>query len=198
MSLARSPQWPADKAHARNAILEWRKELALTQRAALTEQISSRLQARLAALSQTGGSSLCVGVYWPIRNEPDLRSCFRALSGAGFDLALPITPQSPAPLTFMRWQDGDPMQKDKMGIAIPAIPSSQQPVIPDVLVIPCVGFGPGNIRLGYGGGYYDRTLAEFSGVSIGIAYSPTFLPDLVAQEFDVALDEILTDGHPSP
>lgn len=83
------------------------------------------------------------------------------------------------------------MQKDTMGIEIPVSLSS---VVPDVLVIPCVGFGPGNIRLGYGGGYYDRTLAEFTGLSIGVAYSHTYLPQLQAQEFDIGLDEILTDA----
>ena len=77
-----------------------------------------------------------------------------------------------------------------MGIAIPA---SQQRVVPDVLVIPCVGFGPNNIRLGYGGGYYDRTLANFSGASIGVAYSHTYLPELEAQQFDAELNEVITE-----
>jgi len=129
LSLARPSQWPADKAHARNAILGWRKNLTSTQRDALTQQISVRLQSRLTAVRDEQNRSLSIGVYWPIRNEPDLRDCFRNLSDNGIEFALPITPSSPAPLTFTRWREGDPMQKDTMGIEIPV--SLSWPNLPD-------------------------------------------------------------------
>lgn len=161
------------------------------QRDALTKQIAVNLQIRFSTLLTNPQIGRCVGVYWPIRNEPDLTAFFESLVDLGFTLALPVTPDSPGPLTFFAWQPGEAMQTDKMGIAVPKILRDAEP---DVLLIPCVGFGPGNIRLGYGGGYYDRTLVKFSGVTVGVAYSSTFLPGLTAQSFDIALQEIVTDA----
>ncbi len=191
MSLTRSPQWSADKAQARNEILAWRTGLTSMQRDALTQQVSANLQSRFSALVAGKSDGRCVGVYWPIRNEPDLSPLFESLVDMGFKLALPVTPDSPAPLAFLSWQPGEAMQTDKMGIAVPSV---QRVVRPDILLIPCVGFGPNNIRLSYGGGYYDRTLADFSGITIGVAYAHTYLPALAAQPFDIPLQEIVTDA----
>lgn len=132
-----------------------------------------------------------LGVFWPIRSEPDLRPHYPEWRKMGFDLALPVTPDRPGPLTFVRWNPADTMTADKMGIQVPVV---RNVVTADVLVIPCLGYFDNNRRLGYGGGYYDRTLTDFGGLSIGVAFAETHLPGLQAESHDCRLSCILTDG----
>jgi 5,10-methenyltetrahydrofolate synthetase len=131
-----------------------------------------------------------LGVFWPIRTEPDLRQAYPEWASLGFKLALPVTPSSPGPLTFVEWSPGEAMAADAMGIHVPV---RRQVVCPSVLVIPCLGFGDDGVRLGYGGGYYDRTLIGFNGLSVGVAFSGSYLDGLAAEAHDVRLDCIVTD-----
>ena len=133
-----------------------------------------------------------LGVYWPIQNEPDLRKIYPVLTTRGVQLALPVVVGKKAPLKFLHWRPGEPLAKDMMGIPAPIAGSPE--VSPDAVLLPCVGFNPAMIRLGYGGGYYDRTLALLPRpVTIGIAYAcarTTFN----AAPHDVALDVIITEN----
>jgi 5,10-methenyltetrahydrofolate synthetase len=111
-----------------------------------------------------------LGVYWPIRSEPDLRAACDELVRLGVQLALPVVEEKDAPLRFVAWTPGDAVVKDAMGVAIPAPP--QRVVQPQALLIPCVGYTAERVRLGYGGGFYDRTLAmQPRPYAIGIAYA---------------------------
>lgn len=138
----------------------------------------------------------CLGVYWPIRGEPDLRDAYAALSAQGIALALPVTVEKNAPLRFAAWKPGDATVRDAMGIAIPE--KSAPFLEPDALVIPCVGFNSARVRLGYGGGFYDRTLASAPRPrTVGIAYA-LGLTQFEAEPHDIALDVILTEcGDPT-
>lgn len=111
----------------------------------------------------------CLGLYWAIRSE------FNAAPALGGDtlrpgvvLALPYTRRSPREMQFRRWDGGTPTLKDECGIPC----SDGDAVLPDVVVVPCVGYTDAGYRLGYGGGYYDRWLAAHPHVTaVGLAWS---------------------------
>ncbi|WP_455778053.1 5-formyltetrahydrofolate cyclo-ligase, partial [Burkholderia stabilis] len=109
--------------------------------------------------------------------------------------ALPVIDEQHAPLAFHAWDAHTPMREGHHRIPEPA---SGIVVVPDLLLIPCVGFDPQRYRLGYGGGYYDRTLAAWPGdtppVTVGIAYEACRVDALPAEAHDLALCWIVTDG----
>ena len=132
-----------------------------------------------------------VGVYWPLTGEPDLRAAYAELAQAGVRLALPVVMERDAPLAFTAWTPGEPMFTDAMGVQVPA--TLRFVALPPALLIPCLGFDADGYRLGYGGGYYDRTLERTPRPhTLGIAYSnqeAVFAHDA----YDVALDVIVTE-----
>lgn len=132
-----------------------------------------------------------LAVYWPIRAEPDLRPAYDELVRRGAQLALPVVVAQHAPLAFAAWTPGDALMKDAMGVSIPA--HAMANLQPDALLIPCVGFNAARIRLGYGGGFYDRTLALTPRpLAIGIAHACA-LAEFDADPHDVGLDLIITE-----
>lgn len=135
-----------------------------------------------------------LGVYWPIRNEVDLCSVYAELAARGVQLALPAVTGRHAPLRFLVWAPGDALEKDAFGASVP--PASAAAMQPDALLIPCVGFSAARIRLGYGGGFYDRTLAAKPRPrTAGIAYE-CCRAEFAADIYDVALDEVITEQSP--
>lgn len=132
-----------------------------------------------------------LAVYWPIRGEPDLRPSYDELTRLGVRLALPVVVAKDAALGFAAWAPGDVLMKDALGVSVPA--HAETCVQPDALLIPCVGFNATRIRLGYGGGFYDRTLAVAPRpLAIGIAYGCA-LAEFDADPHDVGLDLIVTE-----
>lgn len=135
---------------------------------------------------------LRLGVYWPLRGEPDLRDVYAVLRTRGVLLALPAVVRRDAPLCFRAWTPGEPLVRDAANVAAP--PASAAEISPDAILLPCLGFNAGRIRLGYGGGYYDRTLALPSRpLAIGVADRCT-LAAFDAEPHDVPLDAILTEA----
>ncbi len=133
-----------------------------------------------------------MGVYWPIRGEPDLHALYVELAAAGVCLALPVVVGNDLPLRFAAWVPGDTMVKDAFGVSVPAIPDFLPP--PDALLIPCVGFNDARIRLGYGGGFYDRTLASAPRpYTIGVAYADA-RASFDGAAHDIALDIVMTES----
>jgi len=132
-----------------------------------------------------------VGVYSPIQAEPSLSEVFPQLTELGIKLALPSAPIPNQGLTFSAWAPGDELMKDRFGVLVPM---ETAPVVkPEVLLIPCVGFTANGYRLGYGGGFYDRTLAEKpKPKTVGIAYKISQC-ELEVQAHDIALDFIITN-----
>lgn len=132
-----------------------------------------------------------LGVYWPIRSEPNLRDLYAALAARGVRLALPVVVGVDAPLLFAAWAPGDAVILDRWGIATPDITVA---VRPQALLIPCVGYDARGFRLGYGAGYYDRTLATHPPPqAIGIAYT-TGLATFDVEPHDRALDVVITEA----
>ncbi|AVR99418.1 5-formyltetrahydrofolate cyclo-ligase [Pseudoduganella armeniaca] len=133
-----------------------------------------------------------LGVYWPLRDEPDLHPAYAELARLGVRLLLPVVLQRDAPLAFASWEIGAALVKDAMGIAVPA--HQRLEAVPPALLVPCLGYNKEGYRLGYGGGFYDRTLDQLPRpATIGIAYS------CLAAEFgwdghDVPLDQLITEA----
>jgi len=135
-----------------------------------------------------------IGAYWPIKGEFDaLPALFRwSEADAKRRIGLPVVDKATRQLSFQVWYPGCEMEDDAYGIPKPKGTPVFQPTL---LLVPCVGYGPRGVRLGYGGGFYDRTLAtlEPRPTTVGLAYSQGFLPWLQAEPHDVPLDTVLTD-----
>ena len=139
-----------------------------------------------------------IGAYWPIKGEFDALPALYRWSEAHEQrrIGLPVTDRETRHLRFHIWYPGCPMEEDAHGIPKPKDTEEFQP---QLLLVPCVGYGPRGLRLGYGGGFYDRTLADLAQrpVTVGLAYSHGFVPWLEAEAHDVPLDAILTDEGPA-
>jgi 5-formyltetrahydrofolate cyclo-ligase len=107
-------------------------------------------------------------------------------------IGLPVVDKVHKTLTFYAWYPGCPMEPDAYDIPKP---KDTEIIVPTLLFVPCLGYGLGGYRLGYGGGFYDRTLAELQPkpVTVGLGFSHGFVPDFIAEPHDVPLDAVLTD-----
>jgi 5,10-methenyltetrahydrofolate synthetase len=132
-----------------------------------------------------------LGVYLPIHGEPDLRAAYAELAQAGVRLALPVVVQRDAPLAFASWTPGQALVADGMGVMVPGDLHFVER--PPALLVPCLGFSAEGYRLGYGGGYYDRTLeAAPRPYTLGIAYACQ-QAQFAHAAHDVALDVVVTE-----
>jgi 5-formyltetrahydrofolate cyclo-ligase len=113
-----------------------------------------RVRAMLADVPELRGST--VGFYWPFRGEIDLVGFVRELTTADGRAALPVLVAKGQPLAFWRWEHGMEMRPGIWDIPVPVV---AEPVEPECLLVPLVGFDDQGYRLGYGGGFYDRTIA---------------------------------------
>ena len=107
-------------------------------------------------------------------------------------IGLPVVDKVHKTLTFYAWYPGCPMEEDAYDIPKP---KDTEIVVPTLLFVPCLGFGPGGYRLGYGGGFYDRTLASLQPkpVTVGLAYSQAYVSSFEPEPHDVPLAAILTE-----
>ena len=131
--------------------------------------------------------------YWPIKGEPDLRPLMADLHAAGIRVALPLVEVKQAPLVFRRWTPETRMVRGDWNIPVP--PPEAEVVTPDVALAPLVGWDRAGYRLGYGGGYFDRTLAHLAPgpFVIGIGLQVAELATIYPQPHDLPLDAIVTD-----
>ncbi len=133
-----------------------------------------------------------LGIYWPMRGEIDVRDIARQHVEAGGAVALPVVVEKGAPVEFWRWRPGMRMRRGVWNIPVPM---EREVLSADALIVPLVGFDGSRYRLGYGGGYYDRTLAAASRrpFCIGLGFAEARLPSIYPQAHDVAMDVIVTD-----
>ena len=135
-----------------------------------------------------------IGAYWPIKGEFDaLPALFRwSEADEHRRIGLPVMNRDTKQLRFHVWYPGCEMEEDAYGIPKP---KDTEAFEPQLLLVPCVGFGPGGLRLGYGGGFYDRTLAALTPrpVTVGVGYAHGHLPWLKPEPHDVPLDAMLTE-----
>ncbi len=136
---------------------------------------------------------MTIGFCWPYKGEYDARPLLRLLRDRGMKCALPVVEKRAQPLLFRYWAPGVAMRKGPLGIPYP---TETAQVHPDILLIPLVGFGRVGDRLGYGGGYFDRTLAslEPQPLSIGVGFELAQLESTFPQAHDILMDAIVTEG----
>ena len=135
-----------------------------------------------------------VAAYWPIRREFGTRPLMEQLTAAGFPTALPVTHVVGQPLEFRLWSVGDDLGQGMLGNAEPA--ASTTPVSPAALFIPLVAFDAQGVRLGYGAGFYDATLAALRprGVlAVGFAYDLQEVEAVPAEAHDQRIDYVITE-----
>lgn len=136
-----------------------------------------------------------IAVFWPIRSEPDLAVAHHRWRAAGKRLALPVVGGPNGGLLFCAWDRDAALVTGPYGIPIP---QDKTPVTPDCLLIPCVGFRlhRGRLwRLGYGAGFYDRTLAHRPTPAVGVAYDEAASDDFVPNPDDEALSWVVTPSR---
>jgi 5,10-methenyltetrahydrofolate synthetase len=191
----------AARAALRGDLLRWRRQLSAPWRRTADAAIARQLQALLASIvmGAHGPAGPCVvGVYWPVRGEPDLTDLFGSWSRGGARLGLPVVDAPDAPLRFVAWAPGDATTTAAMGIPRPAADTT---VTPEVMVVPCVGFDARCHRLGYGGGFYDRTLAMWRSAgavavrAVGVGYDAAEIADLGPAVHDQPLDAVVTQSR---
>jgi 5-formyltetrahydrofolate cyclo-ligase len=171
----------------RKRLIDQRLALAPEVRADRARGIARRLDALI-----RDPAGLIVGAYWPIRGEPDLRAWLDELRSRGAQTALPVAVAKGAPLVFRLWRQGDKLERGVWNIPVPG---SGQEVTPHVTLAPVVGYDAGCYRLGYGGGFFDRTLAQLplTTLAIGIGYAEAEIATIYPQPFDIPMRHIVTD-----
>ncbi|WP_126443757.1 5-formyltetrahydrofolate cyclo-ligase [Sulfuricystis multivorans] len=129
----------------------------------------------------------------PMRGEVDCRPLIERLLDAGWLAAMPVVRQLDAPMEFFAWWPAAPMTVDPYGIPVPSTHRTRDP---DVMLLPLVAFDAAGYRLGYGGGYFDRTLAAMNPrpFAIGVGFDLGAVDDLKPQPHDIPLDLIVTES----
>jgi 5-formyltetrahydrofolate cyclo-ligase len=175
------------KTKARNAAKMIRANLA-------AEQLGADIEL-LRYWPDVGVKSGRIAAYIPIHSEIDVWSLMRALADAGHSLALPCIKRTAHPLEFRSFALGDKLKRGAFGTREPL--RSAALVTPDIVLLPLLAYARDGHRLGYGGGFYDRTLASLrkSGkiFACGVAYSGQEVPTLTTDQYDETLDGVLTE-----
>ena len=177
-----------------------RKRL-IEQRLAMPDRLhrAEKLQ-QVMRIWLVGRPDTVIGAYWPIKGEFDPLPALHRWKEDGelIDqpqlrrIGLPVVDKLHRTLKFHAWFPGCPMEEDAYGIPKP---KDTEVVVPTLLFVPCVGYGVGGYRLGYGGGFYDRTLAQLQPkpYTVGLGFAAGFLPNMEPEPHDVALDAILNE-----
>lgn len=161
------------------------------------QQVAAHFVAAFSHPAGLGPDAVVAG-YWPLGSEMDVRPLMIQLAAAGAELVLPVTRAADRPLEFRRWRPGDALQPGAHGVMqpLPAAPVA----IPTVLLVPLLAFDGDGWRLGYGAGYYDRTLAVLRArllaarpLAVGIAYAVQEMTALPHHAGDQRLDGVVTE-----
>lgn len=180
-------------------IVQWRKaqrtEL-LAIRMALAPDLRRRHNARITRLLVQEFPILhgmLLGFYQPFHGEFDPGAAIRFLRRCGTRTILPAVVQKKQPLQFREWWPGVPMTTDECGLPVP---DATEVIRPEALLIPQVGFDSHGYRLGYGGGYFDRTLAAFpvQPLKVGVAFESGRIATIHPQPHDIPMDFIITEA----
>jgi 5-formyltetrahydrofolate cyclo-ligase len=172
----------------RERLIARRLELPAETRHAQTQGIVDALDGLIAPTPGT-----IVSVYWPIRAEPDLRPWMHALSERGVRVALPVALALRQPLVFREWR---PHARLARGLWKIPYPADGAEVVPTVVIAPLIGFDAACYRLGYGGGFFDRTLAVLNPrpAAIGVGYTDAAIATIFPQPHDIPMDRIVSGG----
>lgn len=182
-----TPDLAAWRRAERERLIEMRLATRQAERAVMDDAIITRL---LELVVEPEGK--VISAYWPFRAEPDLRPLLKRLAAIGARTALPVVVEKGRPLVFREWKSGDPLER---GIWNIPFPSNGAEILPDIVIAPVVGFDSRCFRLGYGGGFFDRTLAALpqKPLCIGVGYAFQRLATIRPHHHDIAMDAIATD-----
>lgn len=175
----------------------WRRALRrdmVARRAALSDAGHEALSARIVDHLLTAlPLPRIVAFCWPIKHEPDVRAAIPRWAAQGVSAALPVVVREGAPLAFRLWTSDTPLAADRYGIPTPTVGEFVQP---DMLLLPLNGFDSDGYRMGYGGGYFDRTLVALSPrpLAVGVGFEINRLPTIRPEAHDQRLDWLVTEA----
>ena len=180
-------------------IKDWRKQqraALIARRTAVPQDMLRQWNASISELIANGFPMLAgmtIGFCWPFKSEFDARFVIRRFRERGATAALPAVVATAQPLQFRKWWPGAPMTP---GVYDIPIPDGTELVVPDAAIVPMNGFDEQGYRLGYGGGYFDRTLAaaEPRPLAIGTSFEIARLPTIQPRPHDIAMDFIVTEA----
>lgn len=178
--------WRADK---RRGLLARREAIPADELRRLDERVGAFVEAGFARVIE----GLVLGFYWPMRGEFDPRVTAHRMRTRGTRTALPVVVRKAAPLQFREWR---PDVETRPGVFGLPVPQGTAVLTPDVVLAPPVGFDEAGYRLGYGGGYFDRTLASLlpQPLTIAVAREASRMPTIHPQAYDVPMDFVVTEA----
>lgn len=176
----------------RKRLLETREAIAPAAIEAMRQAIDANLERAFPQLA-TGVVAFC----WPVRNEYDARHLAKTLRERGALTALPMVMAPRTPLVFREWHPGIALAEGALGIPYPA---QSRELAPTAVLLPMNGWDARGYRLGYGGGFFDRTLAalEKRPLVIGVSYEMARMDTIHPQAWDIPVDWVVTDGGVYP
>ncbi len=186
--MALSPELAQWRKAERATLIARRLAAPVADRAVWSARIEEHLRGGFALLDR-----LVVGFCWPFKGEFDVRTVVRELRHRGARAALPAVVARGAPLEFREWWPGVGMVTGAYDVPVP---DSTALLTPDVILIPAVGIGAVGDRLGYGGGFFDRTLAALSPrpLAIALAFELSRIPSSDPQPHDILMDFVVTES----
>ena len=170
----------------RARLIDARQKIPVAVRQAADKELAKRLDALLGDIS-----GRMISLYWPFRGEPDLRHWAAACRKSGARTALPVVVARATPLIFRQWDETTKLDKGVWNIPIPSDDAAT--VIPDIVLAPVVGLDAQLYRLGYGGGFFDRTIAAIRATGanptvIGVGYDMQRMQTIHPHRFDIPMD----------
>lgn len=193
---------PSSRAETRVITAEkarWRRRLKERRRALGPDRARlSRLAAWRAMSVIPVDRAPAVAIFWSLADEIDTSPLRQILEALNLPIGLPRMTGREQPLTFHAWRTGEPLIEGPMGVQEPAADAPS--LVPDVMILPLLGFDRQGYRLGYGGGFYDRTLAERRATgrplrTIGFAFDGQRLDAVPRGPEDEPIDIIVTDAQ---
>jgi len=172
---------------ARERLLALRLGLPPAMRRAAGERIAAAVHDIIA------GRQGVLGIYWPFRAEFDPRPLVDTIVAAGRQVALPVVVDKKGPLEYRAWAPGENLVSGVWDIPIP---EKREIMVPSMVLAPVVGFDRAGYRLGYGGGYFDRTLAALDPrpLAIGVGFAMQEIETIYPQSFDIPMDLMVTEA----
>jgi 5-formyltetrahydrofolate cyclo-ligase len=170
----------------RERLIAARLEVPADERRRCAEEVAAELDRLIEPRP-----GLVVSTYWPFRGELDLRDWMARAVGRDIRIALPLVVEKGRPLVFREWTPGCRMERGVWNILVPA---DGEILAPDVTIAPLVGYDSECYRLGYGGGFYDRTIASLSPrpLVIGVGHPDAAIGTIFPQPYDIPMDVIVT------
>ena len=181
-----------------DALKSWRRsqrERLIRERSLLDPETLERWRHRIDGFLERSFPGLAerrVAFCWPIKNEYDARHFARTLRARGALTALPVVVAAKQPLVFREWHPGVELAKGALDIPYPV---NSPVVVPEAVLLPMNGWDPEGYRLGYGAGFFDRTLASLARrpTVIGISYEQSRLDTIHPQAWDIPVDYLVTE-----